>query len=106
MIKNVKNTVRGDMLLVIVKTNKLLESFTKKKCKKQIKNNLGQKASKIKDDELHVKSKKKKKNSFGRWIDNQDIVQMSEDFPKPKSLGANMKVELDLYQNQISIKQI
>ena len=60
MIKNVKNTVRGDMLLVIVKTNKLLERFTKKKCKKQIKNNLGQKASKIKDDELHVKSKKKK----------------------------------------------
>ena len=104
MIKNVKNTVCGDMLLVIVKTNKLLERFTKKKCKKQIKNNLGQKASKIKDDELHVKSKKK--NSFGRWIDNQDIVQMSEDFPKPKSLGANMKVELDLYQNQISIKQI
>ena len=41
MIKNVKNTVRGDMLLVIVKTNKLLERFTKKKCKKQIKNNLG-----------------------------------------------------------------
>ena len=31
---------------------------------------------------------------------------MSEDFPKPKSLGANMKVELDLYENQISIKQI
>ena len=50
--------------------------------------------------------KKKNNNSFGRWIDNQDIVQMSEDFPKPKSLGANMKVELDLYQNQISIKQI
>ena len=41
MIKNVKNTVRGDMLLVIVKTNKLLERFTKKKCKTQIKNNLG-----------------------------------------------------------------
>ena len=41
MIKNVKNTVCGDMLLVIVKTNKLLERFTKKKCKKQIKNNLG-----------------------------------------------------------------
>ena len=106
MIKNVKNTVRGDMLLVTVKTNKLLERFTKKKCKTQIKNNLGQKASKIKDDELHVKSKKKNNNSFGRWIDNQDIVQMSEDFPKPKSLGANMKVELDLYENQISIKQI
>ena len=50
--------------------------------------------------------KKKNNNSFGRWIDNQDIVQMSEDFPKPKSLGANMKVELDLYENQISIKQI
>ena len=31
MMKNVKNTVRGDMLLVIVKTNKLLERFTKKK---------------------------------------------------------------------------
>ena len=30
------------------------------------------------------------------WIDKKDIVQMSEYFPKPKSLGANVKVELDL----------
>ena len=37
MIKNVKNTVRGDMLLVIVKANKLLERFTKKNAKNKLK---------------------------------------------------------------------
>ena len=34
--------------------------------------------------------------SFNSWIDKKDIVQMSEYFPKPNSLGANAKVQLDL----------
>ena len=40
VIKKVKNTVCGHMLLVILKAKKLLEHFTKRVCKKQIKKNL------------------------------------------------------------------
>ena len=35
-------------------------------------------------------------NSFDSSTDKKDIVQLSEYFPKPKSLGANIKVGLDL----------
>ena len=44
--------------------------------------------------EIYVKQKGCH-NSFNRWIDEKDIVQMSEYFPNPKSLGANVKVELN-----------
>ena len=47
-----------------------------------------------KGDETFVKLKDY--GSFNRWIDKKDIVKMSEYFPKPKSLGAHVKVELDL----------
>ena len=43
---------------------------------------------------------------FNSWIDKKDIVQMSQDFPKPNSLGANVKVELNLsnYATKTDIK--
>ena len=50
---------------------------------------------KKKSDKLIVKWKGYN-SSFNRWIDKKDKVQMSEYFPKPKSLGANVKVELDI----------
>ena len=37
IIKIIKNTCRGHMLLVILKAKKLLERFTKKNCKELIK---------------------------------------------------------------------
>ena len=62
------------MLLVIFKVKKLLERFTKKNSKKQIKKNLGQKKTiKIKDDKLYVKWKGYE-NSFNSWIDKTYIV--------------------------------
>ena len=39
-IKKVNNTFRGHILLVILKAKKLLELFTKKNCKKQIRKSL------------------------------------------------------------------
>ena len=50
---------------------------------------------KRKGDKLYVKWKGCN-NSFNSWIDKKDIVEMNEHFLKPKSLGANVKVELDL----------
>ena len=50
---------------------------------------------KRKGDKLCVKWKGCN-NSFNSWIDKKDIVEMNEYFLKPKSLGANVKVELDL----------
>ena len=40
VIKNVKALYRGHVLLEILKVKKLLESFMKKNCKKQIKKRL------------------------------------------------------------------
>ena len=38
----------------------------------------------------------KSNNLFNSWIDKKDIVKITEYFLKPKSLGPNVKVELDL----------
>ena len=35
-------------------------------------------------------------NSFNSWINKKDILWISEYFAKPKCLGGNVKVELDL----------
>ena len=34
-------------------------------------------------------------SSFNSWIDKKDVDQMSEYFPKLKSLGGRVKIELD-----------
>ena len=53
-----------------------------------------EKVIKRKDDKLFVKWKGYN-NLFNSWIDKKK-VEMSEYFPKPHSLGANVKVELYL----------
>ena len=54
-----------------------------------------EKGIKRKGDKLFVKWKGYN-NSFDSWIYKTDIVKMSEYFPRPNYLGANVKVELDL----------
>ena len=49
---------------------------------------------KRKDDKLYVKWKDYD-NSFNSWIGKKDNINI-EYFPKPKSLGTRVKVELDL----------
>ena len=44
---------------------------------------------------LYIKWKGRN-NSFNSWIGKKDIALKSKYFPKPKSLGAYVKVELDL----------
>ena len=86
----VSTLCHGHMLLVITE-KKLLERFTKKNYKKQIK----RKVIKRKGDNLYVKCKGYV-NSFNNWIDKKDIVKMSEYFPKRKSFGERVNVKLDL----------
>ena len=73
MIKNVKNTVPWTYM--ILAENKLLERFTKKKCKK--KNNQKEfrveKITKRKGDKLYLKWKGYD-NFFNSWIGKKDIV--------------------------------
>ena len=61
------------MLLVILMMKNLLQLFMRKNCKK----------------EFRIKSITEKKG-------DKLYVYIIEYFPKPKSLGANVKVELDL----------
>ena len=82
------------MLLVILKEKKLLERFSKKNCKKQIKQFRVEKVMKKKGYKLYAKWKGYD-SSFNSWIDKKDTIYKSEYFPEPKSLG-KVKVELDL----------
>ena len=50
---------------------------------------------KRKSDKLSVKWKRFH-NSFNSWIDNKDIVLLSEYFPEQKTSGGRVKVELYL----------
>ena len=54
-----------------------------------------EKVIKGKWDKLYIKWKGHN-NSFNSWIGKKGIALKSEYFPKPKSLGAYVKVELDL----------
>ena len=62
------------MLLAILKEKKLLESFTKKSCKKQTKKEFRvEKVIRRKGDQFFVKWKGYD-NSFNSWIDKKEIV--------------------------------
>ena len=83
------------MLLVILKMKKLLELFMKNSCKRTNQKEFRvEKVINRKGNELYVKWKGYN-SSFNSWIDKKNIW-MSEYFPKPLSLGSNVKVELDL----------
>ena len=60
-----------------------------------------------KNDKLYV-TQKGHNNWFNSWINKKDIVSMTEYFLTPKSLGANVKVELDLssYATKAEFKNI
>ena len=62
------------MLLVILKAKKLLESFTKKNCKKTNQKEFRvEKVIKRKGNKLYVKWKGYD-SSFNTWIDKKDVV--------------------------------
>ena len=80
----------------MLKANKLLERFGKKKLQKTNQNKFRvEKVIKRKDIKLYVEWRGYD-SSFNSWIDKKDIVQMSEYFLEPKSSGGRVKYELDL----------
>ena len=73
-LKNLKILCHGHMLLLTLTLKKLLESFTKKCCKKQIKKSLElKKVIKRKDDKLYIEWKGYD-SSFNSCIDKKDIM--------------------------------
>ena len=86
----------------------MLERFTKKNCKKQIKKSLeSKKVIKRKSDKLNVKWKGYD-SPFDSCIDKKDIVYVSEHFPESKSSGGRVKIELDLsnYATKSDLKNV
>ena len=74
----------------------IVGTFYEKELRKTNKKDLRiEEVIKKKGDKSYVKWKGYN-NSFNTWMDKKDIVKMSEYFPKPKSLGENVRVELDL----------
>ena len=83
------------MRLVILMTKKLLERFMKK-----IPNQTVEKVIKRKGDKLYV-NWKDYDNLLNSSINKRYIVYMRNYFPKPKPLGENGNVELDLFNYAI-----
>ena len=93
MIKKVKNTVPWTYVISNLKGQEIVGIFYEKELQKQNQKDFRiEKVIKKKGDKLYVKWKGYD-NSFRSWMDKKDIALMSEYFPKPKSLGANEKVE-------------
>ena len=93
MIKKVKNTVPWTYVISNLKGQEIVGIFYEKELQKQNQKDFRiEKVIKKKGDKLYVKWKGYD-NSFRSWMDKKDIVLISEYFPKPKSLGANEKVE-------------
>ena len=96
MIKKVKNTVPWTYVINDLNGEEIVGTFYEKEFQKTNQKDFRtEKVIKRKGDKLYVKCKGYD-NLFNSWIYKKDIVKMSEYFPKPKSLGRNVKVELNL----------
>ena len=84
------------MLLVILTEKILLKRFTKKELQKSKQKEIRIEKVLKKSDKLYVKGKRYN-NSFNSWMDKNVIMYISEYFPKPKSFGTRVKVELYLF---------
>ena len=73
LLQKLKILFPGHMLLVILKVKKLLERFTKKNSKKEIKHSLElKKVIKRKGDQLYAKWKGL--DSFNSWIEKKKTI--------------------------------
>ena len=96
VIRKVKNILPWTYVINDFNGEEIVGTFYERELKKAIQKEFRiAKVIKRKGDKLYVKWKGYN-NSFNSWIDKNYIIKMSEYFPKPKYLGANEKVELDL----------
>ena len=96
VIKKVKNTVSWTYATSDLNGEEIVGTFYENELQKTNQKEFRvEKVMKRKGNKLYVKWKYYD-ISFNSCIDTKDIVQMSECFPKPKSLGANVKVEFNL----------
>ena len=96
VIRKVKNTVLLTHVINNLNWEEIVGTFYEKEMQKA--NQIGFKIGKVtkrKGDTLCIKWKGYN-NSFNSWIDKKCIVWIGEYFPKPKYLGANVKVQLNL----------
>ena len=77
------------MLLLILKAKEIVGTFYKKRITKTNQKEFRvKKIIKTKGDKIYVKWKGYD-SSFNSWIDEKDIVEISENFPEPKSSGGS-----------------
>ena len=92
VIKNIKNTVTRTYVISDLNSKGIVGTFYEKEFQKVFR---VEKVIKKKGNKLCV-GWEGYDSCFNSWIDKKDINLMSEYLPKPKSLGAHVKVELNL----------
>ena len=96
MIKKVKNTVPCTYAVSDLKGEEIVGTLYEKELQKAKQKEFKiERVIKRKGNKLYVKWKGYD-NYFNSWTDKNDILYMSEYFPKPKSIGGRVKVALDL----------
>ena len=96
LIKKVKNTLPRTYVISDVNGEEIAGTFYKREFPKLNQKEFRvEKIIKRKDDKLYL-NWKGYDSSFNSWIDKKDIIWMSKCFPKSKSFGGRVKVELDL----------
>ena len=96
VIKKVKNALSWTCVISDLNEEEIVGKFYKKELQETNQNEFtAEKLIKRKGDKLYIKCKGYD-NFFNSWIDKKDTVKMSEYFPKTKSLGGSVKVELYL----------
>ena len=107
MIKKVKDTVPLTDAIHELNREELTGTFYENELQKRNQKEFRiEKGMKRKGDKLYVKWNGYN-NLLQNWIDKEDIIKMREYFLKPNSLGANVKVELDLsnYVTKANLKK-
>ena len=102
VIKEVKNLVQWTYVINDLKGEEIVGTFYEKELQNTNKKEFRiEKGINKKYDKLYVKWKGYN-NSFKSWIDKKMHSINDWNFPKPKSFGANAKVELDLSELDLS----
>ena len=108
LVKKIKNTVTWAYVIRDLNREKIVGSSYEKELRKTNQKEFRiEKVIKRKESKLYVKWKGYN-NSFNCWVDQKNLIKMSQYFPPYRSHGGDIKVELDMsnYATKTDFKNV